>query len=126
VEGDDTHKLAQIRHALVKQSVITSLKGEYEYESSWEEVVFHTEIRNTGAPEDILDLLQVVIDKVQRLALMLGGTVVLPPPGYDERIIAAHNWGIREEVHKRGMQTRDLHTMCHTISRISQYQQRSM
>jgi uncharacterized protein YhaN len=72
-EGEDTHKLAQIRHALVtlKQPVTAILKGQYEYDSTWEEVVFQTELRNVEIPEDILALLQATHGKIEVLARFL-------------------------------------------------------
>jgi hypothetical protein len=66
-EGSDVHKMAKINHALntLKQPVTIILRGQYEWQESWEEVVYEDVVSGGVMPEDIAGPLQEIYTKIR-------------------------------------------------------------
>jgi hypothetical protein len=85
VEGSGFHKLAKrsvsIRHAIdnLKQPVTVMLKGRYEWDGGWEEVVYQRNMLERTAPEDMIEPFAVIHSKVREVAMRARATE-LPLP----------------------------------------------
>jgi hypothetical protein len=80
-EGSDLHKQAKTRHAIdhLKQPVTIMLKGRYEWNNGWEEVIYQRNMLDRIAPEDIIEPLSIIYEKVSEVAIM-AGVAALPLP----------------------------------------------
>jgi hypothetical protein len=77
-EGSDVHKLGKIRQAMVNlhQTLTIMLKGQYEWDGKWKEVVYQREVLGGKPPENILQHLQDIYAKIDVVARMVGGTAL--------------------------------------------------
>jgi hypothetical protein len=73
-EGDDTHKLAKIKHAVtLNQPLTVVLKGQYEWDNRCEEVPFQQTYNGVEAPTHISEPLQASYSAIEKHARTLGG-----------------------------------------------------